>query len=392
MITVENHAFQKALGMLGRCVDRGSTIPILGSVKAVVNGRLDLSATDLDMALHVGLPLGGEAAPGAFLIDNFRRTAKACGAAGGETVTLEPGETGVAVKAGSLTMCSGEKLRVDDFPGDQTDVVDPWMTVTLSPDHLAKIARICPAISTEDTRYYLNGVYLHHLDGWTWRAVATDGHRMMFVDLSLPDMRGAADGVIIERKAIRLAIGLLAKGVDAVTMEIGGGVLPNRDDSTAPDRVGLPRISFTGVAQGLPVRLTAKVIDGTYPDYMRVMTAACASWRLLMPVARLRQAVQCVGALFSATPSISLTFAANRVVVEAFDAPGLTAAYPCEAHHDAPARFRIGFNGVYLMSLLNALRGPDMVMTGGESHDPVTLRDPADDNFTAIVMPMRVTQ
>src|SRR3546814_9350166 len=104
------------------------------------------------------------------------------------------------------------------------------------------------AVSTEETRYYLNGVYLHHVQDWTWRAVATDGHRLMIADLALPDATGVlptiegakawGDGIIIPRKAIRLAVAALGKCEDGVSFQAGGVPARNSIEGTAPARSG----------------------------------------------------------------------------------------------------------------------------------------------------------
>src|SRR5262249_41648646 len=109
------------------------------------------------------------------------------------------------------------------------------------------------AVSTDETRYYLNGIYLHASetpDGWRLRAVATDGHRLARMDVALPDGGSGMPGIILPRKTVQELAKLLADHTDTVAVILSAN-----------------KIRFTAGN----VVLTSKLIDGTFPDYQRVI-------------------------------------------------------------------------------------------------------------------------
>ena len=395
MIDVNARQFRDAVKMVGRCVERRNTIPILDSIKVAVNSKMEITGTDLDLTMQVALPCeptaGYKRREGTFLIENFRYVNRAVSAAGGDTATFALGDSQYRVVAGDLSLAMKNQCAVQDWPVDQSAVMVSAWEASLSADQLAQIGRVSAAISTEETRYYLNGVYFHHLSEWTWRAVATDGHRLMYVDLQLPDAMGKTDGVIIPRKALRVALETLKASKDGVALAIGDGRIVNREETTAPKPSALSRIRLTGAVGGLGIQLSTKTIDGTYPDYRRVIPHECPI-RVLMPVQKLRQAIHAVSGAFGKTPAIKLTLVRDGIEVRAAHAPeGGEAMFRCAAQHSgASDNFWIGFNGQYLLDCLNALRGTDVALGLTDSAGPAVIRDPADTVFGAVLMPMRV--
>jgi DNA polymerase-3 subunit beta len=394
MMQVKQRDIRRALIVLGRCAEKRATIPIMSAVKATANGALTLEASDLDMVMQVHVPWGG-ATPkreSAFLIEDFRFVGQAIGAAGGDMVDIEQSDTGMTFAAGAMALAQESACDVADFPTDTITPTESWLKATLSPAHLALIERLKPAISTEETRYYLNGVFLHRTGDWTWRAAATDGHKLIYADLVLPDATGAAADVILPRKAINLAVELLKGSCDGVALTIGAVPPRNQEDSTAPERRGAPRVLMEGVHAGLALQLATKVIDGTYPDYARVIPREDGiAHRALTRVSTLRQGLNAVALAFSRTPCIRMSFEADAIVLEAASAPkGLSLTYRVAAQHDMPANFAIGFNGQYLLAMLASLRGEDVVIGLNDAAGPVALRDPAEAGFGAILMPVRL--
>src|SRR5262249_2394432 len=122
----------------------------------------------------------------------------------------------------------------------------------LSADTLKRlIDRTRFAISTEETRYYLNGIYLHPLpDKKLLRAVATDGHRLARAETEMPKGAERMSGIILPRKAVQEVRKLL-------------------DDIDQPIEIAVSdskiRLDIGGIV------LTSKLIDGTFPDYERVI-------------------------------------------------------------------------------------------------------------------------
>lgn len=390
-ITLDRALFCKAMNILDRAADHRLSMEILTAVKATVGPQLHLSVSDLDVSLHIDMPIiwrGRNASDRSFLIEDFRRVRSALNAAGGPEVAIDPGagkadaKAALAIAAGAMAFTRHNSFAVAEYPDCTTEPENIVAVARLSADHIAQIARVTAAISTEETRYYLNGVYIHHVDGWNWRAVATDGHRLMVAELAVPDLDLPGGGFILPRKAVRLLVDWLGKSRGGVTMDIGDG--------------RFPRVSLTGECLGLATAMHSKTIDGKYPDYSKVM-ALRAEWSILTTATALRQAIQAVSSLFSVTPSIALCVRDGDILVEAADVPEMTARFTVEGktaqiNGTMPGDFRIGFNGRFLMDCLKALRGQDVVISGSGVGDPVGISDPADPAFCSILMPLRLSQ
>ncbi len=255
-INVERGAFLKALCHVQSVVERRNTIPILSNVMIeAAKGRLKLTATDLDIEVVESLPAdvlrnGAATAPAHMLYDIVRKLPEGAQVQA-ELLSSEGGR--LAVSAGSVRFelaC----LPKEDFP-QMTAGALPHRFRLAADDLKRLIDKTRFAISTEETRFYLNGIYLHAAkDGKTptMRAAATDGHRLARYELDLPD--GAADmpGVIVPRKTVTELRRLLDDAEGAI------------DISLSDTKV---QFSTDGV------ELTSKLIDGTFPDYQRVIPA-----------------------------------------------------------------------------------------------------------------------
>ncbi len=253
-INVERGAFLKALGHVQSVVERRNTIPILSNVLIeAAKGRLKLTATDLDIEIIESIPAdvlrnGASTAPAHMLYDIVRKMPE------GSQVQAEL----VAGDAGRLLVSAGAIrfelacLPREDFPQMSAGTL-PHRFHLAAADLITLIEKTRFAISTEETRFYLNGIYLHALkDGKQsrLRAVATDGHRLARHELDLPDGAKDIPGVIIPRKTVAELRRLLEDADGAI--EIG----------LSDTKV---QFTFNGI------ELTSKLIDGSFPDYQRVI-------------------------------------------------------------------------------------------------------------------------
>lgn len=400
MISVDSRQFRQAAALAAQCIEKRNTIPVLECMRVRANGKMELSGTDLDMQVDVALPCETAGKKNVdFLLGDNRFVLKALGAAGGKDVVLTPSDTALAISAGALAIDLKPESKIEDWPSIASPQED--FSARLSADHVRQLERVTAAMSDEETRYYLNGVYLHHEKDWTWRAVTTDGHRLMIAELSLPDavgvlpaVSGAKDwskGCIIPRKAIMVALAALRKCDDGIALRAGGMAASNAVDTTAPPSGGLPMVSFEGGLGELQYRLTTKCIDGTYPEYKRVVPSEHA-FGVALPIARLRQAIDAVSwSSGCKRPAIRIAFFKDEIELSC--AVGLdkgTARYRVAADHDAPKDFTIGFNGQYLRDCLGALRGETVFIGMTDSAGPAAVRDPEDTAFLSVLMPMRI--
>ena len=227
------------------------------------------------------------------------------------------------------------------------------------------------AISTEETRYYLNGVFMHvsDLDGkQTLRCVATDGHRLARIDADLPDGAGEMPGVIVPRKTV----GELRKLLDDDEVQIAVSV------SETKVRFATPEIT-----------LTSKVIDGTFPDYQRVIPVGNTR-RLEVDASEFAQAVDRVATVSSErSRAVKLSLDEDRLMLSV-NAPDAGAAEEELAVAYGEEKLEIGFNAKYLLEIASQVDRENAVFLFNSSGDPTLMREGNDDTAVYVVMPMRV--
>ena len=251
--TIDRGGLLKALTHVQSVVERRNTIPILANVlMRADDGVVELAATDMDISVieKVSADVGQQGATTVSahtLFDIVRKLEE------GAQVELGGGteEGQIALRSGRSTLKLAT-LASEDFPAMADD--DMPHSFALGADALRRlIDRTRFAISTEETRYYLNGIYLHAVDGETGkvlRAVATDGHRLALMEVPLPDGAEGMPSVIVPRKTVNELRKLIDESEDDVSIALSETKI---------------RFAVDGIV------LTSKLIDGTFPDYDRVI-------------------------------------------------------------------------------------------------------------------------
>lgn len=397
-MTADRREFARALDIAATVIDRGARIPILETVKVTANGKLRLDATDLDTTAMIELGYSGEAQE-PFALRGVSQVARAIRQVGAETVDLalagEGKDARAKIASGALA-ASIATLPADDWPTMERVAFEEF-GCELGVDALAQIARVMPAMSGEETRYYLNGICVEQIGDWLWRFVATDGHRLMIADVSLPGAEGAIPArTIIPRRFIVTVMRHFARGgKEPVRLTYGPAGRPNRpDDTLAPEAKGSPRIAVAGTVGGLRLTLTSKLIDGTYPDYTRVIPGGVEK------AVRMKR-TELLAAIRALTPLSTMKTRAVRLdaregsVRISLECPEIGGAHvDVAAGHGFAAGAKIaGFNGQYLVDCLTAFNGEEIDFQWareGTPGEPCTLRDPADTGFFCVLMPMRV--
>jgi DNA polymerase III subunit beta len=369
--TVERSHLLRSLSHVHRVVERRNTIPILSNVLMRADGgQLTLKATDLDLevtetvAAEVG-QAGGTTVPAHILHDIVRKLPD-----GAQIELSRQGDDGrMALTAGParfLLAC----LPADDFPDLGLSGMSHHFAI---PAHdLAKlIEKTRFAISTEETRYYLNGIYLHAIetpDGWRLRAVATDGHRLARMDVPLPEGGQGIPGVIVPRKTVYELAKLLADVSETVTVDLSTN-----------------KIRFTAGH----VVLTSKLIDGTFPDYQRVIPQNNDK-TLQAENASFISAVDRVSTLSSEKGrAVKLNIANGRLTLSVNNPESGSAT------EELPADYRgepmeIGFNARYLLDIAQQFEGDRAVFKLSDASAPTVIQDEKDPSVLYVLMPMRV--
>ncbi len=227
------------------------------------------------------------------------------------------------------------------------------------------------AISTEETRYYLNGIYLHAATSGgvpVLRAVATDGHRLARVEIPLPEGAAGMPGVIVPRKTVTELRKLIEEGALDVTVSLSESKI---------------RFAFGDAV------LTSKLIDGTFPDYERVIPLE--NDKILEVDKKLfGDAVDRVSAISSEkSRAIKITAAKGIVTMTASSPEAGSAEEEVECSYDASS-IEIGFNSRYLLEILQQIEGDAARFLLADAASPTVIREVADGSAVYVLMPMRV--
>ncbi len=387
MITVNRKELMSAIDMAGSVIESRNVIPALGALKATANGALALEGSDLDSFTRAEIAYHGNSEP--FCIDAPKKVRSAINAAGGETVDLKAAERKLTVKAGRLDSALAS-LPADDHPGAEL-IHDELFGCDIGKAELDQIARIVPAISAEVTRYYLNGVCVTKIGEWLYRFAATDGHRLMMVDVPLPGATGAIpDATIIPRRMLGVMLSRFTKAKNGARLSYGHTGASNRKGKTLATPSREPRIGMAAQIGGVKFSVTGKLIDAVYPDYMRVVPSTNDKIARFAR-ADMVQAVQSISALTNErTRAVKLAFPTGQIDVSLNSPEVGKSRFTINAEHRIADGFEIGFNGQYLLDMMAAFTGDEVEMQMATASGPTVIIDTADTAFKAVLMPMRV--
>jgi DNA polymerase-3 subunit beta len=273
------------------------------------------------------------------------------------------------VKAGRSRF-SLQTLPESDFPDLAAGDHPPKFS--LSTAHLKRLVdKTQFAISTEETRYYLNGIYLHTVGSGanaTLRAVATDGHRLAQVELPLPDGAAGMPGVIVPRKTVSEVQRLIETTEGEISVELSGG-----------------KVRF-GIGD---VVLTSKLIDGTFPDYGRVIPLNNDK-HLAVDKKDFEAAVDRVSTVSSERGrAVKLSIAGGRLTLSVTNPDSGSATEELEVDYDSEP-LDIGFNSRYLLDIAAQIEGEVAILKLADPGSPTLIQDKDAKGALYVLMPMRV--
>ncbi len=375
-ITIERAALLRSLGHIQSVVERRSTIPVLANVLLKAHGsELSLAATDMDLEIVEDVPAvvtrpGTTTAPAHTLYEIVRKLPD------GAQVELD-----CDAGASLLTLRSGRSqfklgcLPADDFPQLTGSGFTHKFTLPAA-DLRALVDRTRFAISTEETRYYLNGIYVHAgravigsgPEVSVLRAVATDGHRLARIELPLPEGAAGMPGVIIPRKTV----GEIRKLID----EAAAGI----EVSLSETKI---RVAFDSIA------VTSKLIDGTFPDYERVIPVG--NDKIMEVKAKpFAAAVDRVATISTEkSRAVKLVIHRDTLTLSATSPEAGSATEEIEVQYSGPP-LEIGFNSRYLLDIVQQIESGDARFIMADAAAPSIVRDIAVGGALFVLMPMRV--
>ncbi len=372
--TIERAKLLRCLSHVQSVVERRNTIPILSNVliEASGDGHVRIMATDLDLQVIESLEAVSVEQPGAITVSAHLLFDIARKLPDGSQVSLETADNRMAVKAGRSRF-SLPTLPRDDFPviveGDlPTSFELPARTLA------ELIDRTRFAISTEETRYYLNGIFLHVSDDDqpVLKAAATDGHRLARFTLPRPEGAEGMPDVIVPRKAVGELRKLLEEALDGM-VEI----------DLSPSK-----IRFTLGGEG-GVVLTSKLIDGTFPDYSRVIPTGNDKLLKLDPKSFYEGVDRVATIATEKTRAVKMGLETDKVTLSVTSPDNGTAAEEVPADY-ASDSFEIGFNANYLKDILGQIDGDTVEMHLADPGAPTLIRQDEKSPALYVLMPMRV--
>jgi DNA polymerase-3 subunit beta len=370
-VTVERAELLRSLGHVHRVVERRNTIPILANVLIKAErGKLSLKATDLDLEVIDSVaaevsPGGATTVPAHMFYEIVRKLPE-----GAQIVIEGSGDRAVLSLRAGRSRFTLQTLPESDFP----DLAAGEMTHSFklaAADLKRLIDKTQFAISTEETRYYLNGIYLHTAGtakAATLRAVATDGHRLAQVELPLPEGAAGMPGIIVPRKTVGEVQRLIETGEGEVAIELSAGKI---------------RFSIGDVV------LTSKLIDGTFPDYARVIPANNDK-SLTVDKKDFEAAVDRVSTVSSERGrAVKLSITGGRLVLSVTNPDSGSATEELEVDYESDP-LDIGFNSRYLLDIAAQIEGEVAVLKLADPGSPTLIQDKDAKGALYVLMPMRV--
>jgi DNA polymerase III subunit beta len=368
-VTIERSTFLKALNHVQSVVERRNTIPILSNVLVHAGkGVVKLTATDLDIEIVEIVTAdvareGAATVPAHMLYDIVRKLPD-----GAQLEMEQSGDKGrMAIHAGKSKF-SLQALPPEDFPDLASGETGNSFSIAVE-DLKFLIEKTRFAISTEETRYYLNGIYFHEVAAGPFlRAVATDGHRLAQAQIARPMGAENMPGIIVPRKTV-LELAKLLEGDD-------GDVKVSLSSSKIRFEVG-------------KLTLTSKLIDGTFPDYERVIPKN--NDKILVADRKIfADAVDRVSTIsLEKSRAVKLSVAEGRLSLVVNNPDSGSAEEEIAAEYQAEP-MEIGFNSRYLLDVAGQIGDENIRFELQDAGSPTVILDPKDAQSLYVLMPMRV--
>ena len=371
--SIDRSALLTALQHVHSVVERRNTIPILSNV--LIEAKEDgvyLTATDMDIAViekinlekSEVMQLGTITTSAQMLYDIVRKLPENVKV---ELLSEKNDRLGIKASSSSFAL---NCLPAEDFPSISQEEFK--FTFSLETNDLIRlIDKTSFAMSLEETRYYLNGIYLHAVkdtDGEKLRTVSTDGHRLSRVDMNIPEGANEIPGVIVPRKTIMEIRKLLEDHSDTINLSLSDNKI---------------KLSFSNVI------LTSKLLDGTFPDYSRVIPEQNDK-TVTISNQLLSEAVDRVSTVSTdKTRAIKVNISKGNLVISATNPDKGSASESLDVIYDGE-EVEIGFNSKYVLDVARQIKGNEIIIKLSDSVSPTLVYDKDDKGVLFVLMPMRV--
>lgn len=369
-LTIDRAALMRSLNHVQSAVERRNTIPILSNVRMQAqDGMLILSTTDMDLEINEAVEAkittpGATTAPAHTLHDIVRKLADDAKV----ELTLADSGNIMSVKSGR-SVFKLSCLPVADFPEIGGAALPHTFNIPAA-DLRALIDRTKFAMSTEETRYYLNGIYMHEAvqsGVKVLRAVATDGHRLARFEMPLPEGAAGMPGVIIPRKTVGELRKILEEAADSIEISLSESKI---------------RFTFDHIV------LTSKLIDGTFPNYEQVIPSGNNKIVEVNPKV-FSNAIDRVSTISDGkSRAVKIALNGKTMTLSANSPESGSATEDIEISGND--NMEIGFNARYLMDITQQISGDGCRISLADAASPTIIQDTADASALYVLMPLRV--
>jgi DNA polymerase-3 subunit beta len=371
-LRVSKQILLKAISHVQSIVEKRNIIPILSNIKITANnGILELSATDMEIEIKEQIA--------AEIVENGSITVEA--ATLFDIVKKLPDEEFISIKLDNNTnklmiLCAKCKFSISYLESAKFPSIDygdlPYSITFTATDLIKIIDRIKASISTDETRYNINGIFLHEVsknDTKFLTAVATDGHRLSLIEMNLPNNTNTIQDIILPRKTIMELRKLLDNVTGDVVLEFSGNKA---------------RFNFENI------KLISKLLDGTFPEYQELIPK---NNQMIMKINKKQfsSAIDRVSIIaFDKLKSVKLTLKHNLLVVSSVGDASESATEEVSIDYDHQ-EIEIGFNARYLLEIILSISGDEVeCFFDNDVDSAVLIRDASDASATHVIMPMLV--
>ncbi len=374
-LKIATSELSKALGRSQGIVEKKSTMPILSHVLLEAKkGLLVVSATDLDLAVSSEHDKGCEILKEGSLAVSARHLYEIVRALPEQQVTLKKAHNNYLELRSGPSEFRIVGLPAEDFPALPRFEKVPFADVDPA-ELLDMIERTSFAVSNDETRYNLNGVYFEP-SAEALRLVATDGHRLSLVERKMGATFGLKRGVILPKKGLQELRKLLAEAAES-------------GEEKPETKLGF--VENSAIVRRPGVILSMRLIEGLFPDYRQVIPKA-GEKVLRLGRERFQETLRRVSLVSTDKAhavKLELSSGSLRVLSQNPDLGEAKEEVPVEYTGDA---LNIGFNARYVLEVLQVLKSKDVSFELADDLSPGVLRgaEESDQGFTAVVMPMRI--
>ena len=370
-LSIEKTALQTALSRVGSAIDKKGTIAILSNIKMVAekSGRAIFTATDLDIQIVSGVT-ATVATAGEITLPGLKLQEIVGKMPDGADIVMTLKDNGMLDLENGKTRYHIKTMAVSEFPKLQDEKSYPY-EFSLAAGALQKLLDQTKfSISHEETRYYLNGVYIHTTDDNALTTVSTDGHRLALASIAAPKGGEKLKVVIIPKKAV-MEITRLLTDVDK-DAEV--------DLSIADTKL---KLDLGGTV------ISTKLIDGKFPDYLRVIPQKNEK-HITINGNMFKTAVDRVSAISSdKVRSVKLKITGNNLQLTVSSQDHGDAEEEIDVNYKGD-EITLNFNCRYLLELLDAAASDNLMMEAQDSFTPVLFKNKNDAAVLYVLMPLRI--